>query len=66
MEVKFITDLESEIYKLNQNIFHILLNFTSNKLNELLNKLLSFNKPKKKYNKIKLKNFLISFSLIFS
>ena len=38
MEVKFITDLESEIYKLNQNIFHIPLNFTSNKLNELLNK----------------------------
>jgi hypothetical protein len=46
MEVKFITDLESEIYKLNQNIFHIPLNFTSNKLNELLNKLLSLNEPK--------------------
>ena len=47
MEVKFITDLTSDIYKLNEDIFHIPLNFTSNKLNELLNKLLSLRESKK-------------------
>ena len=47
IELKFETDLEGEEYKLNENVFHLPLISTPEKLNQLLNKFLSLDPPKK-------------------
>ena len=47
IELKFETDLPGEEYKLENNVFQLPLISTPEKLNQLLNKLLSFDPPKK-------------------
>jgi len=47
IELKFETDLSGEEYKLENNVFQLPLISTPEKLNQLLNKLLSFDPPKK-------------------
>ena len=47
IELKFETDLSGEEYKLENNAFQLPLISTPEKLNQLLNKLLSFDPPKK-------------------
>jgi len=47
IELKFETDLQGEEYKLENNVFQLPLISTPEKLNQLLNKLLSFDPPKK-------------------
>ena len=47
IELKFETDLSGDEYKLENNVFQLPLLSTPEKLNQLLNKLLLFDPPKK-------------------
>ena len=47
IELKFETDLPGDEYKLENNVFQLPLISTPEKLNQLLNKLLSLDPPKK-------------------
>ena len=47
LELKFETDLPGEEYKLENNVFQLPLISTPENLNQLLNKVLSLDPPKK-------------------